>query len=177
VTSPSGVISYGNNIKGDELNNNERVVVATPELGEYTVQVMGKLFAAGACTSGSGYCQKVAVVAVSSGQIKYVSTSNINSNSYANNEARQNCSAADGNLVYVGMPSYGIGYWGNSYLTISSSSTSFTTTVSPATVRWFCFVINVTNCATFIRKRYQLDMKTNGLQQLLLCACPTAITH
>ena len=135
MTSPSGVISYGNNIKGDELNNNERVVVASPELGQYSVQVMGKLFAAGVCSSGSGYCQKVAVVAVSSGQIKYVSTSNINSNSYVNNEARENCEAAKGNIVYVGMPSYGIGYWGSSSLTIDSINTAFTTTVSPATVR------------------------------------------
>lgn len=134
VTSPSGVISYGNNIKGDELNNNERVVVASPELGQYSVQVMGKLFAAGVCSSGSGYCQKVAVVAVSSGQIKYVSTSNINSNSYVNNEARENCDAAKGNIVYVGMPSYGISYWGSSSLTIDSTSTDFKTTVSPATV-------------------------------------------
>ena len=34
VISPSGAVSYGNNIPGDEFNTVERVVIETPEVGE-----------------------------------------------------------------------------------------------------------------------------------------------
>ena len=47
VISPSGAISYGNNIQGDEFNTAERVVVDTPEVGEYQVYVTAKVLAFG----------------------------------------------------------------------------------------------------------------------------------
>lgn len=104
VTSPSGLQSYGNNIKGDELNNNERVLLQSPEVGTYTVTIQGKLFAYGACKNDAAkQCQNIAVVSTSSGATKYVSTANINSADYINSKERQSCNDANGNLVYVGM--------------------------------------------------------------------------
>jgi hypothetical protein len=47
VTSPSGAVLYGNNIKGDEFNTIERVVVVAPEVGIYEVTVTAKVLAAG----------------------------------------------------------------------------------------------------------------------------------
>lgn len=44
VVSPTGQLYYGNNIQGDEFNPVERVVVDNPELGIYTVEVVGNFF-------------------------------------------------------------------------------------------------------------------------------------
>lgn len=43
VISPSGVVVHGNNIPGDEFNTVERVVIDTPEVGEYIVYVTAKV--------------------------------------------------------------------------------------------------------------------------------------
>lgn len=47
VIAPSGAVSYGNNIPGDEFNTVERVVIETPEVGEYIVYVTAKVLALG----------------------------------------------------------------------------------------------------------------------------------
>ncbi|CAE7666512.1 tagD, partial [Symbiodinium microadriaticum] len=47
IISPSGVVFYGNNRPGDEFNSVERVLIAEPEKGSYTVQVTAKQFPAG----------------------------------------------------------------------------------------------------------------------------------
>jgi hypothetical protein len=48
VIAPSGTVSYGNNIPGDEFNTVERVAIDNPELGEYIVYVTAKVLAMGA---------------------------------------------------------------------------------------------------------------------------------
>lgn len=43
VVSPSGIVFYGNDVRGDELNPLEKVVVNSSETGEYQVEVTAKV--------------------------------------------------------------------------------------------------------------------------------------
>jgi hypothetical protein len=68
VTDPQGGIHYGNNKQGDRVNNNERVLLTAPKLGDYIVRIVAKDLSFGACLDGSpGPCQLISVVTVSSG--------------------------------------------------------------------------------------------------------------
>jgi hypothetical protein len=141
VKSPSDIIYYGNNIKGDELNNVERVVISSPEVGEYSVYVQGQLYVAGECTEQKGekisYCEEIAIVSTSSGPTSYDSMKKIKKDAYINSDFRQNCEDSYSNLVYIGMASmysYPASNWGNSTVTVSSVDLKYSNTFSPLTV-------------------------------------------
>ena len=62
------MIYYGNNLIGDDVNNNERVFIKEPEIGLYQVTVRGTDISVGACDNrNSIVCQKISVVSASSG--------------------------------------------------------------------------------------------------------------
>ena len=68
VTDPDGVVYYGNNVQGDRLNNNERVSITNPKLGEYFVEIVARDLSFGACPDGTpGTCQLISIVSTSSG--------------------------------------------------------------------------------------------------------------
>jgi hypothetical protein len=73
VYTPSGGILYGNNLEGgDEYNPVERVVINTPEVGTYTVQVIGNYFPLGAtnvATETGGVTQTYGIVISSGGTV------------------------------------------------------------------------------------------------------------
>ena len=65
VTSPNGKnVSYGNNIKGDEFNTIERVVIRAPVVGTYKVTVTAKILVAsgnqdyGIAITSQGYVEE-----------------------------------------------------------------------------------------------------------------------
>jgi hypothetical protein len=157
------MISYGNNIKGDELNNNERVVVDNPELGVYTVRVQGKVFGAGACSfSNSSMCQKISTVAVSSGEVVLNEVKAIDSSDYVPSEERAGCNAKGGELFYVTIQGLEDGSFGNSSVTVSSDT--FSQTVSPWTVSegyvnpWYPATASV----CLVDGMYTLSLHDNG---------------
>jgi hypothetical protein len=129
VTSPSNATYYGNNVKGDELNNNERVVVDTPEVGVYTVRVQAKVFGAGTCAEfPHSLCQAISTVAVSSGEVVLVSEGPIDPSSFVESDERKECTDLDSALFYVGL----LGSkttWGKS--TVSINSSTYMKTMSP----------------------------------------------
>lgn len=86
VTSPSGIVVYGNNIKGDEFNPVERVVIDVPEVGSYKVVVTSKIFP-------SGGSQNYGMVITSGGTVSGISTKDISSSDVNYEEDRMTCEA------------------------------------------------------------------------------------
>eukprot|EP00602_Paraphysomonas_sp_CaronLab_P006942 CAMPEP_0185025224 /NCGR_PEP_ID=MMETSP1103-20130426/8265_1 /TAXON_ID=36769 /ORGANISM="Paraphysomonas bandaiensis, Strain Caron Lab Isolate" /LENGTH=1079 /DNA_ID=CAMNT_0027558375 /DNA_START=206 /DNA_END=3445 /DNA_ORIENTATION=- len=70
VTSPLGNVTYGNNIKGDEFNPVERVVIEEPMVGQWSVEVVANSLAV-------GDNQKYSIVITSGGSVQETET-NIN---------------------------------------------------------------------------------------------------
>jgi hypothetical protein len=62
ILSPSGIVYYGNGIRGDEYNPTEKIVVSKPELGKYQVAVTAKYLV------GAGL-QKYSIVITSGGYV------------------------------------------------------------------------------------------------------------
>jgi hypothetical protein len=138
LVSPSGQVYYGNNIKGDELNNNERIYIIEPELGRYTVNVTARAIVAGTCfKTQTQNCQNISVVAVAIGtttltKTLYSAVSTINSD-------QLQCEASAGNVFYVSLQAYRpnyvpTDYWGHSTLTIQSTSSDYSTVLTPRIV-------------------------------------------
>lgn len=86
VTAPSGSVHYGNNIKGDEFNTIERVVVSNPQVGIYEVTVTAKIL-------GAGSSQDYGVVITSSGYVDEARTytKSISLDDIVNSEAVESC--------------------------------------------------------------------------------------
>jgi hypothetical protein len=163
VTSPSNVTYHGNNITGDELNNNERVVVDSPEVGVYTVRVQAKVFGAGACSSlNATRCQKISTVAVSSGEAVLNEVRAIDSSDYIPSDERAGCDAKGGELFYVSIHGLEDGSFGNSSVTVSSDT--FSQTISPWTISegyvnpWY----PATTSVCLVDGKYTLSLNDNG---------------
>lgn len=90
VVSPSGDVIYGNNIKGDEFNPVERVVIDVPEVGEYKVIVTSKIFP-------SGNSQNYGVVISSGGSVTASATVDISTSEVNYEEDRAQCEASGEN--------------------------------------------------------------------------------
>ncbi|CAE7445591.1 aprX_2 [Symbiodinium microadriaticum] len=93
IITPSGVTLYGNDIKGDEFNPVERVVIDVPEVGDYKVLISSKIFPAG----GS---QTYGLVITSGGTVTGITTSSITT-SDVNYEANRTACEAGGLNTYL----------------------------------------------------------------------------
>ena len=93
ILTPSGDTLYGNNIKGDEFNPVERIVIDVPEVGEYKVTITSKIFP-------SGGSQTYGMVITSGGSVTSISTTDVTA-SDLNYESNRTVCEEGGMNTYV----------------------------------------------------------------------------
>lgn len=129
---------YGNNIKGDELNNNERIYIAQPTVGIYQVNFSAPTIVAGSCLgSDLSPCQSISVVSIVSGVTEFIESFQMESNS--NNDFVVDCQEKGDSIFYISLQAFyplysSSDYWKNSTVTIESIKSDFSVVLTPSTI-------------------------------------------
>lgn len=150
VTSPSGVVSYGNNIQRDEFNPVERVVIETPEIGTYTVEVIGNFFPT------QGGIQHYGIVITSGGLVLESQTTgavHIDPSDIKKSQEEMQCYAQSNSsqLVRFQLEDYAAGVsWTNLTFSVFSGTT-------------------VVDTCQFISNSVAMNSKYNRIYQCALC--------